>query len=87
MQRVRFNANHDGIIANQFAASELVESMVVFDPSGRISASDALHSPYLSSYHDPTDEPVASKTFDWAVDEAYCSDDAWKQKLYVFLHN
>jgi p38 MAP kinase len=57
--------------------------MLVFDPDHRISAADALISPYLASYHDPTDEPVAEETFDWTFNGSFCSDDVWKQKLYV----
>jgi p38 MAP kinase len=57
--------------------------MLNFDPRGRISASEALTSPYLASYHDPTDEPVSDATFDWAFDEIPGSIDSWKEKLYI----
>jgi serine/threonine protein kinase len=70
-------------ICLQIAALDLLERMLVFDPYGRISASNALTAPYLASYHDPTDEPVAKDTFDETFDGYYCSHDSWKQKLYV----
>jgi p38 MAP kinase len=64
-------------------ALDLLERMLVFDPYGRISASNALTAPYLVSYHDPTDEPVAKDTFDETFDGCYCSHDSWKRKLYA----
>jgi p38 MAP kinase len=56
--------------------------MLTFDPRGRISASDALTAPYLASYHDPTDEPVADGTFDGSFNGTPDSSDAWKHRLY-----
>jgi p38 MAP kinase len=67
------------------AAIDLLERTLVFDPHGRISASEALASPYLAPYHDPTDEPVAEETFDWTFNELDLSDDAWKSELYVWI--
>lgn len=67
----------------QIAALDLLERMLVFDPYGRISASNALTAPYLDSYHDPTDEPVAKDTFDETFGRYCGSLDSWKQKLYV----
>lgn len=69
------------------AARELLERMLVFDPSHRISATDALDAPYLASYHDPTDEPVAEEKLNPRLNGIYCSDDAWKEKLYVDMSN
>jgi p38 MAP kinase len=62
------------------AAINLLGKILVFDPHRRISASEALASPYLALYHDPTDEPVAEETFDWTFNEIYLSSDAWKSK-------
>lgn len=57
--------------------------MIVFDPSERATASEALTLPYLAPYHDPTDEPEAEKTFDWRSVEADNPLKSWKTKLYV----
>jgi p38 MAP kinase len=64
-------------------AINLLGKTLVFDPQGRISASEALASPYLAPYHDPTDEPTAEKIFDWICNGSCCSDDVWKSKIYA----
>jgi hypothetical protein len=38
-------------------AIDILKRMIVFDPSERATASEALTLPYLAPYHDPTDEP------------------------------
>ncbi|KAI2792307.1 Mitogen-activated protein kinase HOG1 [Penicillium oxalicum] len=53
-----------------------------YDPQERISAAKALEAPYLASYHDPDDEPVAPLSFDWSVLEADLSVDSWKEIMY-----
>ena len=39
-------------------ALDFLEKMLVFNPSKRITAEQALAHPYLSQLHDPSDEPV-----------------------------
>lgn len=55
--------------------------MLVFDPKKRIRADEALEDPYLSEYHDPSDEPVASEKFDWSFNDADLSVEVWKGKM------
>ena len=57
--------------------------MLQFDPQVRISATEALESPYLAPYHDPNDEPVAAEAFDWAFLEANLPADIWKTIMSV----
>lgn len=38
-------------------AIDLLSKMLVFDPCKRITAKEILNHPYLTTYHDPTDEP------------------------------
>ncbi|KAJ5110203.1 mitogen-activated protein kinase Hog1 [Penicillium argentinense] len=66
-------------------ANDLLEKMLVFDVNERINAKDALSHPYLSLYHDPTDEPVVRETFDWSFDDVQLSAEAWKRIVYVVL--
>ena len=63
---------------------DLLERMLVFDPKKRIRAGDALAHPYLSPYHDPTDEPVAEEKFDWSFNDADLPVDTWKIMMYGF---
>ncbi|CAL5866192.1 uncharacterized protein PFLUO_LOCUS399 [Penicillium psychrofluorescens] len=49
-----------------------------FDPERRCSAEEALSMQYLAPYHDPTDEPTATETFDWSFLEADLPIDVWK---------
>jgi len=44
-------------------AVDLLEKMMVFDPSKRISVEDALKHPYLASLSNPDDEPVCTRNF------------------------
>ena len=52
--------------------------MLVFDPRTRVKAGEALADPYLSPYHDPTDEPEAQEKFDWSFNDADLPVDTWK---------
>ena len=62
-------------------AIDLLEKMLVFDPRKRITATEALAHPYLSPYHDPSDEPAAPEVFDWSFNDADLPIDTWKGKL------
>ncbi|TPR07937.1 Protein kinase domain family protein [Aspergillus niger] len=64
-------------------AIDLLGEMLIFDPDKRISAAKALEHPYLSVYHDPTDEPVAEQMFDWSFSEVAHSIDEWKIMIYT----
>ncbi|EIE81061.1 mitogen-activated protein kinase HOG1 [Rhizopus delemar RA 99-880] len=63
-------------------AVDLLEKMLSFDPSKRITAEEALSHPYLAPYHDPTDEPVSPEKFDWSFNEADLPIDTWKVMMY-----
>jgi len=63
-------------------AVDLIDKMLQFDPNIRITAVQAVESPYLSPYHDPNDEPVATESFDWSFLEANLPADIWKTIMY-----
>lgn len=52
------------------AAIDLLEKMLVFDVTERVSAKEALAHPYLAQYHDPSDEPEVDHPFDWSFDNS-----------------
>ncbi|KAK8096325.1 mitogen-activated protein kinase HOG1 [Apiospora kogelbergensis] len=64
------------------AAIDLLERMLVFDPKKRITAAGALAHEYLAPYHDPTDEPVAEKKFNWSFNDADLPVDTWRTMMY-----
>ncbi|KAJ5771806.1 hypothetical protein N7520_002335 [Penicillium odoratum] len=63
-------------------AIDLLEKMLDLDPESRITTSEALRHPYLSTYHDPEDEPVFEKELSWSLLESELSADEWKTNMY-----
>ncbi|KAJ1963570.1 MAPK protein hog1 [Dipsacomyces acuminosporus] len=63
-------------------ALDLLEKMLVFDPRKRITAAEALDHPYLETYHDEDDEPVAETMFDWSFNDADLPVEEWKIMMY-----
>ena len=61
--------------------------MLVFDPRKRIDATDSLAHEYVSPYHDPTDEPLASEKFDWSFNDADLPVETWKVMMYNEIHS
>jgi len=49
-------------------ALDLLDKMLAFDPTQRITVEQALEHPYLQIWHDVTDEPVCPQTFDFAFE-------------------
>ncbi len=54
------NANPDAL--------DLLDRMLAFDPSSRISVEEALEHRYLHIWHDASDEPAAPTTFDFGFE-------------------
>lgn len=59
-QRLFPNANPDAL--------DLLDRMLAFDPSSRVSVEDALEHRYLAIWHDASDEPSCPQTFDFAFE-------------------
>lgn len=62
MQKVSFSALFRG--ANPDAL-DLLDKMLAFDPSSRISVEQALEHKYLQIWHDASDEPTCPTPFDF----------------------
>ena len=57
--------------------------MITFDPTGRISVAEALKSPWISTYHNPDDEPDCSEHFQrWREIEELESHEDFKRALW-----
>lgn len=67
-------------------AIDLLEKLMVFDPSKRLTAKEALKHPYMSNYHDPLDEPVTSpipmEEFAFDIEKKYLNVDDLKRLIY-----
>ncbi|MCO5588925.1 hypothetical protein L7F22_042886 [Adiantum nelumboides] len=63
-------------------ALDLVDKMLTFDSSKRISVEDALAHPYLSSLHDVSDEPVCPSPFTFDLEEQKLSEDQIRRLIY-----
>eukprot|EP00177_Eucheuma_denticulatum_P005837 GFKZ01010648.1.p1 GENE.GFKZ01010648.1~~GFKZ01010648.1.p1 ORF type:complete len:382 (-),score=37.03 GFKZ01010648.1:865-2010(-) len=48
---------------------DLLGKMLVFNPANRITVDEALRHPYLSSLHDPEDEPLCHAQFNFDLEE------------------
>ena len=64
-------------------AIELLQRMITFDPTERISVAEALKHPWLSTYHNPDDEPDCTESFQrWREIEELESHDDFKRALW-----
>lgn len=66
------NANPDAL--------DLLDKMLAFDPSSRISVEEALEHPYLQIWHDASDEPICPTTFNF---EFEVIDDVGEMRRYI----
>ena len=64
-----------------FIAVDLLEKMLDFDPEKRITTTEALAHPYVSTYSDPEDEPVFDRQLDWSLLDSELSSEEWKTKM------
>jgi mitogen-activated protein kinase 7 len=57
------------------SAIDLLEKLLLFDPSKRLTVEQTLEHPYLQAYHDITDEPTHSSPFDFSFEVAESVDE------------
>ncbi|XP_039118450.1 mitogen-activated protein kinase homolog MMK1-like [Dioscorea cayenensis subsp. rotundata] len=63
-------------------AIDLVEKMLTFNPSQRITVEDALAHPYFASLHDTSDEPVCMTPFSFDFEQHVITRDHVKELIY-----
>jgi len=83
-QKVPFNVKFPNVDP---VALDLLEKMLCFDPQSRITAIDALAHSFLESFHDPDDEPLAPKHFDWSFSEKDLPVEEWRDMISREISN
>ncbi|KAI3404569.2 tmk1 [Candida oxycetoniae] len=90
----KFIINHPSrILRHQEAAAivnplsvDLLEKLLVFNPSKRLTAKEALKHPYLANYHDPLDEPQTSpipiEEFDFDIEKKNLDTESLKILIF-----
>lgn len=63
-------------------AIDLVEKMLTFDPTRRISVEDALAHPYFARLHDEADEPVCLEPFSFEFEQQALGEEQIKDMIY-----
>eukprot|EP00824_Muranothrix_gubernata_P011522 TRINITY_DN24975_c0_g1_i1.p1 TRINITY_DN24975_c0_g1~~TRINITY_DN24975_c0_g1_i1.p1 ORF type:complete len:389 (+),score=81.33 TRINITY_DN24975_c0_g1_i1:90-1256(+) len=63
-------------------AIDLLEKMLLFDPSRRITVTGALEHPYLTALHDPTDEPIATELFNFEFENEKLTKDLLRRLIH-----
>lgn len=62
-------------------AVDLIDRMLVFDPTKRITVEQALEHPYLSSLHDISDEPTCPVPIDFDFDSEMLTPDIVREVI------
>ncbi|XP_004342477.2 mitogen-activated protein kinase 1 [Capsaspora owczarzaki ATCC 30864] len=68
-------------------ALDLLDKLLTFNPTKRITIEDALAHPYLEQYYDPTDEPVAERPVNVDLESETCSKEVLKELMFQEMLN
>ncbi|KAF8395023.1 hypothetical protein HHK36_018962 [Tetracentron sinense] len=63
-------------------AIDLIEKMLTFDPTKRITVEEALAHPYFESLHDIADEPVCTEPFSFDFEQQALGEEQMKDMIY-----
>lgn len=63
-------------------ALDLIDKMLTFDPTKRITVEQALEHPYLAKLHDSADEPVCSRPFSFDFEQEAVGQEQIKDMIY-----
>nr|AHY02158.1 mitogen-activated protein kinase 3 [Betula platyphylla]UOI39545.1 Mitogen-activated protein kinase [Betula platyphylla]UVJ47672.1 mitogen-activated protein kinase [Betula platyphylla] len=63
-------------------AIDLIEKMLTFDPTKRITVEEALAHPYFARLHDVADEPVCPEPFSFDFEQQHFGEEQMKEMIY-----
>ncbi|KAL8152228.1 hypothetical protein V2J09_009988 [Rumex salicifolius] len=63
-------------------AIDLIERMLTFDPTRRITVEESLSHPYLARLHDAEDEPICPETFSFDFERQAMGEEEMKEMIY-----
>lgn len=63
-------------------ALDLLNNMLVFNPSKRLTVEQCLEHPYFEGLHNPEEEPKATTLFDWSFDDFTPTKPLLQSKVY-----
>lgn len=68
-------------------ALDLLSKMLVFNPLKRYTIEECIAHPYFKGLHDPGEEPLAEKHFDWSFDDVKLTKEnlqmmVWDESLH-----
>ena len=63
-------------------ALDLLSKMLVFNPNKRATIEDCIAHPYFKGLHDPGEEPLADKHFDWGFDDLKLTKENLQKMVY-----
>ena len=61
---------------------DLIDKMLVFDPTKRITVEQALEHPYLASLHDISDEPICPTPIEFDFDSEQLTPDVVREVIF-----
>lgn len=63
-------------------ALDLLAKMLVFNPNKRATIEDCIAHEYFKGLHDPGEEPLAEKIFDWSFDDLKLTKENLQKMVY-----
>ena len=67
-------------------ALDLIEKLIVFRPSKRLSAEEALDHPFFKRFHDPEEEPLCVRSIEIPCDDhRKYAVKIYRDELYKFI--
>jgi serine/threonine protein kinase len=70
---------------SESSALDLISRMLSFNPNGRITVDEALSHPFMSSLHNPENEPLADFTFSFPFDNEELSSEVVQELVWEEL--